>query len=123
MSKTIADWMIVIGLLFDLMGTIGLVRLPDIYNRLQAATKCVTLGTCLILIGLLVRTGVDALGVKALLGAIFILLTSPVAAHAIARGAHISGVRLWEESVGDAYLDDDRGARDAGEADAQTETS
>ena len=110
MSKTIADWMIVIGLLFDLIGTIGLVRLPDVYNRLQAATKCVTLGTCLILIGLLV------------LCAGVVRLTAPVGAHAIARGAHISGVRLWEESVSDAYLEDGQGARDAGEADAQTET-
>ena len=122
MSNTIAEWMIVIGLLFDLMGTIGLVRLPDIYNRLQAATKCVTLGTCMILIGLLVRSGVDALGAKALLAATFILLTSPVGAHAIARGAHISGVRLWEKSVGDAYLDDCN-KKVAGEADAQTKAS
>lgn len=117
MSRTIADCMIVIGLLFDLMGTIGLVRLPDVYNRLQAATKCVTLGTCLILVGLLIRNGVDALGVKALLAAIFILLTSPVGAHAIARGAHISGVRLWEKSVGDAYLED-RQREESGEPDA-----
>lgn len=122
MSEIIADWMIVIGLLFDLMGTIGLVRLPDVYNRLQAATKCVTLGTCMILVGLLVKHGFDALGVKALLGAIFILLTSPVGAHAIARGAHISGVRLWEKSVGDAYLED-RQEEKSGEADAQTKTS
>jgi len=106
MSDTIAVWMIGIGLLFDLMGTIGLVRLPDVYNRLQAATKCVTLGTCLILIGLLVRSGFNALGVKALLAAVFVLLTTPVGAHAIARGAHLSGVRLWDGSVGDAYLDD-----------------
>ena len=44
---------IVIGLLFDLFGCLGLIRLPDIYNRLQASTKCVTLGTCSILFGLL----------------------------------------------------------------------
>jgi len=119
MNETIADWMIVIGLLFDLMGTIGLVRLPDVYNRLQAATKCVTLGTCMILVGVLVRSGIDALGIKALLCAVFILLTSPVGAHAIARGAHISGVRLWEKSVTDAYLED-RGKEKSGEADAQT---
>ena len=122
MSKTIAEWMIVVGLLFDLTGTIGLVRLPDVYNRLQAATKCVTLGTCMILIGLLIWSGVDALGVKALLAAAFILLTSPVGAHAIARSAHLSGVRLWEKSVGDAYLED-RGKKKAGESDAQTKAS
>ena len=117
MSNATAEWMIGIGLIFDLMGAIGLVRLPDIYNRVQAATKCVTLGTCLILIGLLVRSGFSPLGIKALLCALFVILTSPVGAHAIARGAHIGGVRLWEESVGDAYLED---REKAGDADAQT---
>jgi len=122
MSESISDVMMVVGLLFDLMGTIGLVRLPDVYNRLQAATKCVTLGTCLILVGLLVRNGFDALGVKALLCALFVLLTSPVGAHAIARGAHISGVLLWEKSVCDAYLAD-RTKERSGEADAQTKNA
>ena len=122
MSSTIAAWMIVIGLLFDLMGTIGLMRLPDIYNRLQAATKCVTLGTCMILIGLLVESGLGAVGIKALLCSMFILLTSPVGGHAIARGTHISGVRLWEGSVRDDYLEH-RKEKGAEESDAQTETS
>jgi multicomponent Na+:H+ antiporter subunit G len=106
MTETIAYTIIGIGLAFDLFGAIGLVRLPDVYNRVQAATKCVTLGTCFILVGVLVHalhTGDPALGVKALLCALFVILTSPVGAHAIARGAHIAGVRLWEGSVADKY--------------------
>ena len=103
MNETIAYIIIGIGLLFDLFGAIGLVRLPDVYNRVQAATKCVTLGTCLILVGVFVHAGISALGVKALLCALFVILTSPVGAHAIARGAHIAGVRLWEGSVTDKY--------------------
>ena len=51
MSETIGYILISIGVVFDVLGCIGLVRLPDVYNRLQAATKCVTLGTCMILIG------------------------------------------------------------------------
>jgi multicomponent Na+:H+ antiporter subunit G len=97
---------IALGLAFDLLGTIGLVRLPDVYNRLQAATKCVTLGTCLILVGVTIYAGVDAMGVKALICAAFVLLTSPVAAHAIGRAAHVSGVRLWEKSVVDKFKED-----------------
>jgi multicomponent Na+:H+ antiporter subunit G len=103
MTSTAAAIIIGIGLAFDLFGAIGLVRLPDVYNRVQAATKCVTLGTCLILVGVCVEVGLSALGVKALLCALFVILTSPVGAHAIARGAHIAGVRLWEGSVGDKY--------------------
>ncbi len=103
MNETAAQILIGVGLAFDLFGCIGLVRLPDVYNRVQAATKCVTLGTCFILLGTTVYGMSAAMGIKAVLCAVFILLTSPVAAHAIARGAYKSGVRLWEGSVVDRY--------------------
>ena len=108
MLETIAYWLIGIGLLFDLFGCIGLVRLPDVYNRAQAATKCVTLGTCLLLMGVFfvgLHYGNGEMAVKAVLCAGFILLTSPVAAHAVCRGAYLSGVHLWEGSVEDAFAD------------------
>ena len=98
-----------IGLGFDLFGCLGLVRLPDVYNRLQAATKCVTLGTCSILFGTFLIVGFTSAGMKALLCIIFLMLTSPVAAHAISRGAHRSGVKLWKESVIDKYMEDKEG--------------
>ena len=98
-----------IGLAFDLFGCLGLLRLPDVYNRLQAATKCVTLGTCSILFGTFLIVGICAAGFKALLCIVFLILTSPVAAHAVARGAHRAGVRLWEGSVVDKYLEDKEG--------------
>jgi multicomponent Na+:H+ antiporter subunit G len=97
---------ITIGLAFDFLGCLGLLRLPDVYNRLQASTKCVTLGTCSILFGLFLIVGFTAAGIKAILCILFLLLTSPVAAHALARAAHISGVKLWEGSVVDAYEED-----------------
>ena len=106
LNQLIGYILIGIGLAFDFIGTIGLVRLPDIYNRLQAATKCVTLGTASLLIGVAVYSGFNALAVKAVLCAVFIFLTSPVGAHAIARGAFIYGVRLWSKSVVDAYRKD-----------------
>ena len=106
MSKVIAAIFIAAGLGFDIFGCIGLLRLPDVYNRLQAATKCVTLGTCSILLGTFILKGFCPTGIKAILTAIFLLLTSPVAAHALARGAHKSGVKLWEKSVCDAYEED-----------------
>jgi len=100
---------IIIGLTFDVFGCLGLVRLPDVYNRLQASTKCVTLGTCSILFGTFLIVGFTAPGMKSLLCIIFLLLTSPVAAHAIARGAHRAGVKLWEGSVVDKYKEDKEG--------------
>ncbi len=109
MSSIIGLIFISLGLAFDLFGALGLVRLPDVYNRLQAATKCVTLGTCSILFGTFLIVGPTAAGIKALLCMVFLLLTSPVAAHAIARGAHRAGVRLSEDSVVDKYLEDKEG--------------
>jgi len=103
MIETIGLVVMAIGIVFDLFGCIGLVRLPDIYNRLQAATKCVTLGTCMILIGLPLMMGIHPAGIRALLCAVFILLTSPVAAHALSRAAYRAGIKLWEKSVSDAY--------------------
>jgi len=97
---------IFIGVLFDLFGCIGLLRLPDMYNRLQAATKCVTLGTCGIMFGIFLMQGFNEIGVKALVAVPLIFITSPTAAHALARGAHIAGVRLWQKSVCDRYEDD-----------------
>lgn len=108
MNETIGIFFIIIGLGFDFFGCLGLIRLPDVYNRLQAATKCVTLGTCSILLGLFLFKGFTAMGIKAILCIIFIILTAPVSAHALARGAHKSGVKLWEKSVCDKYAEDEK---------------
>lgn len=105
MNEWIGIGIIALGVAFDLLGCVGLLRLPDVYSRLQAATKCVTLGTCSILIGVFVMAGFTATGFKALLCAIFVLLTAPVAAHALARGAHRAGFPLWAESVADQYAE------------------
>lgn len=108
MSSALGFLLLVVGLSFNVLGCVGLVRLPDVYNRLQAATKCVTLGTCLVLLSVMILAcGTScAIVLKCLLCMVFILVTSPTAAHALARGAHASGVRLWEKSVVDKYAED-----------------
>lgn len=105
-NEIIGIVLICIGIAFDFFGVLGLVRLPDVYNRLQAATKCVTFGTAGILLGVLFTQGFNNFGFKCLIGIVFIFLTSPVAAHAIARAAHRSGIKLTKESVIDAYKKD-----------------
>lgn len=109
MNSIIGFIFIIVGLAFDVFGCLGLIRLPDVYNRLQAATKCVTLGTCSILFGAFLIVGMGSGGIKLLLCIVFLILTSPVAAHAIARGAHRSGIKLWEGSVVDRYAEDKEG--------------
>lgn len=102
MSETIGYIIIAIGVAFDLFGCIGLLRLPDVYNRLQAATKGVTVGTFGILIGVCILTG----WLKILLAIPLIFFTSATASHALARGAYKSGVKLWKKSVCDKYEKD-----------------
>lgn len=90
-----------VGLVFQVIGALGLVRLPDVYNRLQAATKSITMGAISISIGIGVAD--PTLLPKAILVAVFLMLTNPIASHAIARSAYRSGVPLWKGSVIDAY--------------------
>jgi len=106
MNETIGFIFIVIGLAFDFFGCLGLVRFPDVYNRLHSSIKCVTLGTSSILFGLFLYKGFSATGIKALLCILFLILTAPVSAHVLARSAHKSGVKLWKGSVCDKYEED-----------------
>ncbi|MGE5558657.1 MAG: monovalent cation/H(+) antiporter subunit G [Bacillota bacterium] len=105
-NQWIAYLFIFCGLAFDFFGVLGLVRLPDVYNRLQASTKCVTFGSAGILFGVFIYFGFCPIGYKALLCIGFILLTSPVAAHAIARAAHRNGIPPAKGTVIDQYAED-----------------
>ena len=96
---------ITIGILFNLLGCIGIVRLPDTYNRLQAATKAVTLGCCSILVGVIFHFGLSDAGTKALIAIPILFFGSTVAAHALIRGTYHFGVKLGDKSVKDDYKD------------------
>ncbi len=78
-----------VGIAFNFLGTLGLIRMPDLYCRLQAATKCVTFGTGSILFGTFLITGFSSIGVKALICLIFLFLNAPTASHALSRAYHI----------------------------------
>jgi multicomponent Na+:H+ antiporter subunit G len=91
-----------VGLFFNLLAGVGLLRFPDVYTRLHAGTKCTTFGS-IFLIGSVVLIGLNmwwehdtngsVLTIHSMVALIAILLTNPVGAHAIARAAHRSGVR------------------------------
>jgi len=91
-----------IGIFFNVLAGIGLLRFPDVYTRLHAGTKCTTFGS-IFLIGSVVLIGLkmwweqdtngSVLAIHSALALIAILLTNPVGAHAIARAAHRSGVQ------------------------------
>jgi multicomponent Na+:H+ antiporter subunit G len=103
----VLGWIFIIaGVAFNLLGCLGLVRFPDLYNRMQAATKSVTLGTCGILFGIFLQTGFSAIGIKALVTVLFVLINLPVASHALALGSLENGVKLWKGTVRDMFTED-----------------
>lgn len=105
MNNMIAIVLIWIGVLFNALGCLGLIRLPDVYNRLQAATKCVTLGCCSILLGTMFHFGLSDAGFKALIAIPVLFLSSTVAAHALIRGAYHFGTKLDKRTIKDDYKD------------------
>lgn len=80
------------GLFFLFVGTVGLLRLPDVFNRLHATTKCDTLGAGLVLLSLAVQS-TPAIGIRLALIVVFIIVTNPTAAHVIARAAYKTDIK------------------------------
>ena len=99
MNQIIGYIVMGMGVAFLFLGALGVFRFPDVYNRLQAGTKCTTLGAFLSIIG----TGIiePAWFLKCLIIAISVLFTNPISAHALARASYKSGVKLWDKSVVD----------------------
>lgn len=91
-----AALLILAGMGFVLFGTLGLLRLPDLYCRAHAATKCDALGavSLLLAMALLAGPGGDALRILALIA--LVLLASPTAGHALTRAAWQAGIRPWQ---------------------------
>jgi multicomponent Na+:H+ antiporter subunit G len=102
--------LLAIGVFFNLLGSIGLIRFPDVYTRLHAGTKCTTFGSIFIC-GAIIIYGLhgwfkgdvngSVLAFHVAIALIAILLTNPTGAHAIARAAHRSGVMPFGAVVDD----------------------
>jgi multicomponent Na+:H+ antiporter subunit G len=89
------------GASFALLAALGVLRMPDAFMRMQTSTKASTLGLGLLLVGAAAQVSDVASIVR--LGSIgaFLMLTTPVAAHVIARAAYLTDVPLWEGTVVD----------------------
>lgn len=97
-----------IGFAFALSGAVGILRMPDVYTRIQCSSKTITMGALPMLIGLAVGKGLlTSYGARALLIAVLLLLVNPAASHALARAAYKTGVPMWSGSVRDEPRDDE----------------
>lgn len=91
LAQYVAALLVVAGALFSLIAAIGVLRLPDLYTRLHAASKAGAVGAGLVLLGLAVASFDGAVVLRAVLGIVFLLLSTPVSAHLLARAAYRCG--------------------------------
>lgn len=106
MSEVVTAILWMIGSAFAFLAALGVVRMPDVFTRMQASTKASTLGLGCLLIGTALQLDDLASTVRAVSIGAFILLTTPVSAHVIARAAYHAGVPLWRGTA----LDERRNA-------------
>ena len=94
---------LIIGSSFLFLSALGLIRMPDVYNRMQAGTKGTTFGAFFSILGVIFIR--PEWTIKGLVIIIFILLTNPLSSHALLRATHRLGVPLAKKAI-DAYQED-----------------
>jgi multicomponent Na+:H+ antiporter subunit G len=94
------------GAFFTLTASLGLVRLPDVYTRMHAASKAGTVGSGLILLAASLHSTDMGMSLRALAAVLFFILTAPVAAHLLARAALKAGFPLDKSSVANQYFEE-----------------
>jgi len=119
--------LVVVGSTFLLVGTIGLLRLPNVYNRMHATSKAATLGATSIFLAGFVHFGPQGAGLVSLVGVVFLYITVPTGAHMISRAARKMGVTFlpgvyWPREDSENWIDAEDGAdgdeASTGDADA-----
>lgn len=98
LTEAFAGLLLLAGSAFVLVSAIGVLRFPDVFMRMHAATKAGTLGAGLVLAGAAVVFGDLGITVRTLVVFLFLLLTAPVAAHVLGRAAYYDGVPRWDRT-------------------------
>ena len=97
----LASFLLLAGALISLLGAIGLVRLPDSYSRMHAASKAGVLGAVLVLSGVAAASNAEV-ALEVLLGVLVLLASAPLAAHLLSRAAYRAGIKPQCGRLGDA---------------------
>lgn len=98
----LASWLfIAAGSIFCMIGALGLLRMPDFFTRMQAASLIDTIGAGLLLFGMMLQAGFTLVSVKLAFIGLLLFFTSPTATHALARAARARGVepKLTDENM------------------------
>lgn len=98
MISLLSHCLLFAGSALILIATLGLVKMPDIFMRMHAATKAGTLGAGLIFLGTMIRFSMWVVTIKMTVAIIFLVISAPVAFHLIARAVYHHGVRLYPDT-------------------------
>ena len=90
--------LLVAGAIFTLLAAVGVIRLPDLYTRMHAASKAGAVGGGLVLLAVAVLSQDAAVSIRAIIGVLFLLLTTPVSAHLLARASYLTGYLPGDET-------------------------
>lgn len=101
MTEIIASALLLLGAFLALLASVGLMRFPDLITRMHATTKSGALGISLIMAAVALAYSEPTVVARAIAVIIFMLLTAPIAAHAIGRAAYFVGIELWSGTVKD----------------------
>ena len=96
MIDVIAGLLLLLGGVFAVLGSVGVLRLPDVLIRMHASTKIGTLACGLIIAGVALHFGEADVIVRGIAIIVFLILTAPIGAHMIGRAALRTGVPLWK---------------------------
>lgn len=99
MQDILTGGLMLTGALFMLAGSLGVLRMPDLFLRMSASTKASTLGTSSLLIAVALHFNEIGVASRAVATIVFLLLTAPVAAHMLGRAGYFVGVRLADVTV------------------------
>ncbi len=106
LTDIIAAIMLLFGLFFMFVGAVGVVRLPDAYNRIHAASMCVTLGLTGMLVAACFHLAAPTVVSKALATIVFMFVATPVGSHMLAKAAHHGRLPQWSHTLSDELTDD-----------------
>ena len=113
MREIIVIALAAIGWAVSFSGALGILRMPDVYSRIQCSSKTITMGALPALVALVVGAGpISSCGGRALLVAALLLVVNPAASHALARAAYKTGVPMWRGAVTDQVRPGQSGAPD-----------
>ena len=104
--EILATLFLLVGLGFFLVGAIGVVRMPDIYMRIHAVSKCSTLGLLGMLLAACLALGTDDVAAKAIAVIVFTVVATPIGSHLLAKAALEIRQPKWDRTINDEHAED-----------------